>query len=414
MARVVFLFLLLTYSSLRAAEQPFPDPADPLSGMGLNIHFTDAQPGELEMIAQAGFRWVRMDFHWDRIEKTPGVYDFSAYDRLLDSLDKVHLHALLILDYGNPLYDNGNSPANDETRAAFAKWAVASLGHFKNRGVLWEVWNEPNGGSFWKPNPNADDYAKLALTVSKAMHEANPNEMVVGPALSGANLGFVEVSAKAGVLPYWSGVTIHPYFQHAPESYGVAYEKTRALIKKYAKPGQAIDVMCGESGYSTSWSGIDETTHGKYLARLFLFDVLTKVPLTIWYDWRDDGLDPKNAEHNFGIVHHDYHAGAAEVYDPKPAYLAAETYGQQLSGYRFKERIKTDSPDGYVLSFTQGEKTCFVAWTAGLGPHAVKIPAPDGVYTVTSYDGKEVSAVKAAGGAMTLVLDDGPQYFKLK
>jgi len=33
---------------------------------------------------------------------------------------------------------------------------------------------------------------------------------------------------------------------------------------------------------------------------------------------------------------------------------------------------------------------------------------------VTSYDGKEVSAVKAAGGAMTLVLDDGPQYFKLK
>src|SRR3979409_768285 len=28
-------------------------------GLGVNIHFTDPQPGEVKMIADAGFRWVR-------------------------------------------------------------------------------------------------------------------------------------------------------------------------------------------------------------------------------------------------------------------------------------------------------------------------------------------------------------------
>lgn len=32
--------------------------------LGVNIHFIDPKPGELEMIAAAGFRWVRTDFIW--------------------------------------------------------------------------------------------------------------------------------------------------------------------------------------------------------------------------------------------------------------------------------------------------------------------------------------------------------------
>lgn len=44
---------------------------------------------------------------------------------------------------------------------------------------------------------------------------------------------------------------------------------------------------------------------------------MNDVPLSIWYDWHDDGQDPKEKEHNFGTVTWDY--------QPKPAYLAAQT-----------------------------------------------------------------------------------------
>lgn len=404
--------LLLCVAASHGERPAFSDSADPVAGMGVNIHFTDARPGELEMLAQAGFRWIRMDLGWASTEKTAAVYDFTAYDRLLASLEPRHLRALLIFDYTNPLYDDNKPSCTDEGRAAFARWAVAAVTHFQGRGVAWEIWNEPNGGWFWKPQANPEDYAKLALTVSEAIQRAAPQERLLGPALNGSNLDFVEVSAEAGVLPYWSGITLHPYTRTGPETFGAAYEQTRRFIARYVPPEQNTTVMCGELGYSTAWPEIDEATEGEYLARLFLFDVMSGVPLTIWYDWHDDGTDPKSQEDNFGIVHHDYHSGAANVYDPKPAYDAAATYARQLTGFRFKERIKTASGDDYVLRFIDGKTECLAAWTTAASPHPLRIEVPDGIYDLTSFDGKTHAEIPAVGGALLPVLDGGPQYLK--
>ncbi|MCR4412831.1 MAG: beta-galactosidase, partial [Thermoguttaceae bacterium] len=127
--------LLVLARSLVAAD--LPDLVVP-EGLGVNIHFTDPRPGEMEMLAKAGFRWVRMDFVWQATERKKGEYDFSAYDRLLKSLDEHKIRALFILDYGNPLYDKGLAPASDEGRQAFARWAAAAARRFRNRGILWE------------------------------------------------------------------------------------------------------------------------------------------------------------------------------------------------------------------------------------------------------------------------------------
>src|SRR5215510_4193174 len=116
---------------------------------GVNIHFTDPQPGEVKMIADAGFRWVRMDFKWDLTEPGPGRYDFSPYERLLKALAPFGLRAMFILDYGNPIYGEG-APRTEDARQAFARWAVAAARHFADRGVIWEVYNEPNNPAFWQ------------------------------------------------------------------------------------------------------------------------------------------------------------------------------------------------------------------------------------------------------------------------
>ena len=251
-----FAVFCLTGAPSWAETTHWPDRSDPLAGMGVNIHFTNAQPGELEMLSQAGFRWVRMDFSWSQTERTAGVYDFSAYERLLDQLDQFHIRAMLILDYTNPLYDANKPSHTDQGRAAFARWAVAAVQHFQNRGVLWEIWNEPNGAWFWKPKANAGDYARLALTVSRAIQVTVPDAQVAGPALNGTDLDFLKVTARAGVLPYWCGITIHPYIRGGPENYAAVYRQVRQVIRTSTKSDQQIDVMCGESGYSTSWAGV--------------------------------------------------------------------------------------------------------------------------------------------------------------
>ena len=65
--RVVRHLLLLcacTFAVLgivRAADEParLPGPTIP-DGLGVNIHFTDPRPGELEMLVAGGFRFVRV------------------------------------------------------------------------------------------------------------------------------------------------------------------------------------------------------------------------------------------------------------------------------------------------------------------------------------------------------------------
>ena len=154
-----------------AATSPFIS-----QGMGVNIHFTDPQPGEVRMIAAAGFCWVRMDFKWDTTERESGQYNFSEYDRLMSALAESKIQALFILDYGNPLYDKGAPPRTPEARQAFARWAVAAAKHFSNRGVIWEVYNEPNHETFWPPRPKANEYVELALAVGRAFRAEVPNE----------------------------------------------------------------------------------------------------------------------------------------------------------------------------------------------------------------------------------------------
>ena len=183
------LAMVLAAGHLSGAEPGLPTLAVP-DGAGVNIHFTDPRPGEMAMLAQAGFRWVRMDFAWGATEREQGVYDFSAYDRLLAALAPHGIRALFILDYNNPHYDGGLSPCSDEGRRAFANWAVAAVRHFRGQGILWEMYNEPNIG-FWKPTPNPDDYVKLALAVGQALRAAEPTAAYIGPATSGIDLPFL-------------------------------------------------------------------------------------------------------------------------------------------------------------------------------------------------------------------------------
>src|SRR5436190_2769824 len=232
--RALFLLSLLLLPTARSTDLPrsrIPDSA------GVNIHFTDPAPGEMKMLAEAGFKWVRMDFDWARIEKEKGKYDFSAYDRLLKACDEHAIRALFILDYANPLYDDNRSPDTDAGRAAFATWAAESVKHFRGRGVLWEMYNEPNS-PFWRPKQNVEDYIKLALATGKAIKAAAPEERYIGPATSGIDLPFIEASFKSGLLHYWDAVSVHPYGQEAPETRTEQYRKLRLLIAKYAPKGK--------------------------------------------------------------------------------------------------------------------------------------------------------------------------------
>ncbi len=408
---VIFVLCVLAPGALGAAvRHPALPPAGRIDGLGVNIHFTDPRPGEMEMLSEGGFRWIRMDFTWARTERRPGAYDFSPYERLLKALKPYGIRALFILDYSNPIYERNRSVVTERGRRAFAKWAAAAARRFKGRGILWEIWNEPNIKNFWKPKPDAGDYAELALAAARAIRQAAPEEAIIGPATSRIDLPFLESCFKSGLLKWWDAVSVHPYRQSGPETAVPEYHKLRRLIARYAPPGRKIPILSGEWGYSAVWKGFDPERQGKMLARQWLINISQGIPISIWYDWHDDGPDPHEPEHHFGTVAFKYHAGRSPVYDPKPAYRAAKTLVSMLDGFEFSKRIATGDPEIYALLFRRGEELRLSVWTVAQGGRTARLPSDSCKFKVVDHLGGKRKQVEAHDGSLLLKVTGAPQY----
>ncbi|HEX4121676.1 MAG TPA: cellulase family glycosylhydrolase [Verrucomicrobiae bacterium] len=379
LARYISGFLLLT-ATLHAQIPPPVIPA----GVGVNIHFVEGNEKDLDLIAAAGFKFVRMDFSWEGTEPKAGAYDWTPYDKLCDHLATRGLRAIYILDYVNAAYEpmvdthrpvgepvperHVASPRHPESIAAFARWAAAAARHFRDRAVIWEIYNEPNG-QFWRPKPDASEYTALALATAKAVKEAEPGATVIAPALSAFDFKFLEPFLASGVLQYLDGVSVHPYRQPTkpPETAARGFKEIRDMINRYAPESRRdkIAIISGEWGYSSNRKGVSLETQGDFAVRQQLSNLLNGVPLSIWYDWKNDGTNADDGEQNFGVVYPDL--------TPKPAYTAVREMTRALDGFQLKERVAGFGAKDYVLLFVKPDGTQKIAaWTL-TDPHTIQL-----------------------------------------
>ena len=376
-----FTILIALFLSWPVHAAELPELVLP-QGVGVNIHFVHGHGKDLDLIAAAGFKFVRMDFGWEGIERKKGEYDWSAYDQLTADLEKRGLRAVYIFDYSHRLYEETvtsrnpvthreerdvSSPRHPESIAAFARWAGAAATHFKGRHIIWEIWNEPNI-FFWKPRPNVKEYTALALATCQAVRAADPQATLVGPASSEVPLEFLERFFASGVLAHLDAVSVHPYRspRKPPETAVEDYQKLRRLIERHAPAEKKqMPILSGEWGYSTNTRGVSLETQAAFIVRQQLANLLYGVPLSIWYDWKNDGPDPAENEHNFGTVQLDL--------QPKPAYTAVKTLTHELNGYRIVRRLDVGNEKDFVLLFTNkaGQRK-LAAWTLG-APHTITV-----------------------------------------
>lgn len=400
-----------------------PEPVLP-AGVGVNIHFVTGHQRDLDLIQAGGFKFIRMDFGWGSIESRKGEYNWSEYDELLKNLEARGIRPVFILDYSHGLYEetvtnenplthqmhrNVAAPQHPESVAAFARWAAASARHYQGRHVIWEIWNEPNI-QFWSPKPNAEQYSTLALATAKAVREAEPSATIVGPASSTFPWDFLETVFKSGVLEYLDAVSVHPYRNphRPPETAAADYQKLRELIDRYAPEARRgkIPILSGEWGYSSWTKGVSLEAQAAFAARQQLSNLLNGVPLSIWYDWKNDGSDPNENEHNFGTVLPDL--------QPKPTYTAIRTLTGELSGYRIVRRLSLASDQDYALLLQNavGQKK-LAAWTLS-EPHPVSLRLGNagGDLAGMRSDGQPF-APKVSEGRLALDLTAAPLYVRL-
>jgi hypothetical protein len=363
-----FSFFLLTFTFVDTQAATLPELKIP-DGFGVNIHFT-GEPKDLDLIRDGGFKFIRMDFSWSGIEREKGVYNFelTGYDTLTAGCIKRGIRILYILDYSNRLYETEQSVRTDAGRTAFAAFAEASAKRYAGKNILWEIWNEPNIKQFWSPQPGVDDYCKLVEAAASKIKQADPTGLVVAPATSTIPFDWLESCFKKGLLNHIDALTVHPYRPKNPETVIKDYARLRELITRYATQGKNVPIFSGEWGYSNvNWDNtrLSNVQQAEYLARMFLINLYQNVPVSIWYDWKNDGPDPNEREHNFGTVERDL--------SHKAAYAAALTITKNLSGYSIKERLDTGSENDFVFKLSNGKNQAIAFWTTGQ-EHEISLP----------------------------------------
>lgn len=364
MIAIIFTTTLLVNSqSIKTeAKAPFPE------GLGVSTYYENQN--ELNTISDAGFDVIRADLYWSWIEEKKGVYNFEVnnYDTLIDSLLKKDIKPYMVLAYSNKLYgEDGASIKTEAGKNGFIKYVDVVTKRYAGKGIIWEIYNEPNG--FWG-DAYSKEYAELAIESAKVIRKNDPTGYIVAPALAGTSpesFNYLERVFKEGILEYIDAVSVHPYRSWEPESAWYEYDVLRKLIKEYTD--KDLEIVNGEWGYSTTQGWWDlyltEKQQASYLVRMFLTDKMNDVPISVWYNWKDNSSDVNNSEHNFGVMEEDL--------EPKDAYYAMDNFDSILSGYTYKERIDIGNDDDYLVEFVNSNnKKVYVAWTVG-NTHKVKI-----------------------------------------
>ncbi|KAA2212044.1 glycoside hydrolase 5 family protein [Teichococcus oryzae] len=340
------------------------------AGLGVNVHFPPGRPRDFARIRAAGFRVVRTDLLWAHTETEPGRYDWRAMDSLLREMEAHGLKPLLILAYSNPLYAprlegrpdapslSHAAPLEGPAREAFMRFAEAAASHYRGR-VIWEVWNEPDH-NFGHP-VDLRAYLGFAAEACARMRAREPEAVVIGPAASGFLWWFLKAFLDQDAEGCFDAVSVHPYRDRAPEDVIADWVALEALARQAAhahgRPPAALANT--EWGYSSTGGEWSRERQADYVARLWLLDRMAKVPLTIVYDWWDDGPDPREKEASFGIVDH----GGV----PKPLHGSLSRLAAELDGLHYLGRIAAGRNSTFLLAFgdRSGEVAKIVGWEAG-------------------------------------------------
>jgi len=399
--------------SSRAAF-PLPELTVP-NGFGVNIHFR-GEPRDLDLIADAGFKVIRMDLTWGAVERKKGLYEFekSGYDALTKGCSKRGIRILYILDYSNRLYESDRSVRTEQGRRAFAAFAEAAAKRYAGKEILWEIWNEPNIKQFWRPQPSVYDYCKLVKETAPRIKKTDPSGLVIAPATSTIPFNWLKQCFKKGLLKWIDVLSFHPYRPQPPETVIKDYARLRELITRYApnrdpasREPKKIPIISGEWGYSNlNWdkTRLSNDQQAQYLVREFLINLYQGIPVSIWYDCCNDGTNPDEREHNFGTVTHNL--------KPKAAYLAAKTLASTLKGYRIEKHLDLGSANDFALKLTKNGNEALAFWTVGKS-HQLSFPLPPGKGMLINLLGDKTKLSWKTDG-LKLTVSQSPQYLLIK
>ncbi|MEF3275251.1 MAG: glycosyl hydrolase [Chloroflexus sp.] len=314
-------------------------PVGPLA-IGINSHLATRYPDAATMpipaaiVADLGVQWVREDLHWHRIQPHPSVWDWVFTDAALYALHRQRLQVLGVLGpavgWATPdPYDRDDlisfAPP-DET--AFVTYVSAVVQRYRHLIKHWQIWNEPDQVTFWRPAPDPERYTRLLIKTAHTIRAIDPTATIVLGGINPFDTSFLRAIAAYGGWHAFDVIAIHPYVDPLDPEEGnliAAADGVRAVAARYgAKPIWATEIGWASGPGDRDALGLTTATQqAEYLARAYRALWYGGVSHIFWYMLKDDPHNP------YGLFA--YGSGRADFSIAKPITAAMRNLAVTLS-----------------------------------------------------------------------------------
>ena len=222
------------------------------------------------------------------IETSPGNFDFSRVDPIVNSYLAQHMRILGVLGEDAPKWAMSGS---DAYLATWKRFVAATVTHFRGHISYWDEFNEPDSKFFSSLSSFSwDSDMEILKEGAAVIHSTDSNAKIVCCSLGTADtLGIHRRMISAGVLDSVSAASIHPYRPFEPEArfgYFTYLSQIGALEDFLHQQGVPRPVWATEAnwilgprgGYAVTAPDISEHQQAEYLVRTNLLSFSQNVP----------------------------------------------------------------------------------------------------------------------------------------
>jgi len=223
----------------------------------------------VQMIAAAGFHWLRQEFPWEDIEiHGKGDFEDRRHEPYRSAWDKYDQIVDLAARYGLEVVPRLSNPpawtrADGDARGAFAPpddladwgdYVYTVISRYRGRVHYYQLWNEPNIYPEWGEQPvDPEGYTRLLCEGHRRAREADPNVVIIsgalaptvslhpgpGPALGLSDLVFLQRMYDAGAAACFDVLSVNDYMLWS----GPTDHRQQPLNINFARPLYVRDVM---------------------------------------------------------------------------------------------------------------------------------------------------------------------------
>ncbi len=218
----------------------------------------------VQMIADAGFHWIRQEFPWEDIEihgkddfedrrHEPDRSAWEKYDHIVDLAERYNLEIIARLSnppaWSRAQGNDAGTLAPPDDLNDYGDFTETVVRRYRGRIRVWQIWNEPNIYPEWGERPvSPEEYTALLKVGYTRVKEACPECVVVSGALAQTiPLGprdlndfiFLQRMYDAGAGDYFDVLAIQGYGLWS----GPTDRRMRARVLNFSRPLYLREIM---------------------------------------------------------------------------------------------------------------------------------------------------------------------------